>query len=139
MDIIQKFIKDPQAVKVVSTLTTIALAVHFFFVGILEENLIYEILSLDSSGLYRLWNILIGAGLLLVGYASYTQNKDLVDQSLSKARARVAEGASQLSEEVKDMTDSDEGDAMPKSAPAASQKPKTTKNSPAKKKAAAKK
>ncbi len=100
MDQIKKFLQDRTSITVLSTLILIGLSIHFFFVGLLEQDLIGDVLALDSYGLYRFWNIVIGTGVLFVGYGMYIQNRAIVNQSLSRARDRVAKEAKELAENV---------------------------------------
>lgn len=102
MDAINKFLKDPNSVKVATTLITLGVGSHFMLIGLTETNLLYDVLSFDSNSLYRMWTSLIGVALVFVAYASYIQNKALVDESLRKAKEKVAAGAKELSDKMEE-------------------------------------
>jgi cell division protein FtsB len=108
MDKVKQFLSNPTAVKVISTLTLFALGAHFLLTGLFEFNLILSVLSLDDYTLYRFWHIIFGILVLFVSYASYVQNKSLVNESLSKAKTKFVQEAKELSKDVKDLATKDE-------------------------------
>lgn len=100
MEELNKFLNDRKAVAVASTLILFGLAVYFFFIGILDTNIVYEILSLESETLFRLWNIVLGGGVLFVAYGLYKHNKADVDASLSVAKDKVTAEAKVVASKV---------------------------------------
>ncbi len=95
-----KFLHNKTQVRVASTIILMIVGVQFFLFGFFEFNLILEIFSLSSFSVYRFWNIVLGVATIFVGYAMYKQNKEAVDETLKKAREKVAYSASSVKNKV---------------------------------------
>jgi uncharacterized membrane protein YuzA (DUF378 family) len=104
MEFVHKFLKSRNAVKVATTLTLFFVGLEYILLSILEFSIVKDILSFDNYTLFRIWYLLIGVLVGFVAFASYKQNKALVDESLKKAKDKVVaetkEVTSKVSEEI---------------------------------------